>query len=267
MKVGEEGVGGVAVTHLDRRAVLDDPRDVRRDPRGGIGDDRRPVLQERLVEGDEIVHLLDADEAVTVDPGHEPVDLGDDQRRHLQGRLDDVNRHPQAHVPVVVGGGGLDEGDVDGGDLSSEEIGDLGEEYGGVVGRPPVDGVPGAVANEEGVEPEVIGELLVGVGGDPEGPDVDHLRLEEGLGVTFYVIDEGLEEVLGLAAAGADEYPVAGVDVSEYRAEGGELLGPDLPLPLVSPAAIVLVHLNIPLSHYPLSHRPPRHRTRPPPSD
>ena len=126
VKVGEEGVGGVAVPHLDRRSVLDDPGDVGGDPRGGVGDVRGSVLQERLVVRDEIVHLLDADEAVPVDPGHEPVDLGDDEGRHLQGGLDDVDGDPQAHVSVVVGGRGLDEGDVDGGDLAAEQIGDLG---------------------------------------------------------------------------------------------------------------------------------------------
>ncbi len=72
------------------------------------------VLQERLVAEDEMVDVLDGDEAVAGDPGHPGVDLGDDYGGGLHRCLDDVDADPQAHVAVAVGGRGLDEGDVDG---------------------------------------------------------------------------------------------------------------------------------------------------------
>ena len=195
----------------------------------------------------EIVHILDFYEPVPVDLRHLAVDLGYDQWSHLDGGLDDVDGNPQAHVTVPIGRRGLDQGDVDGRDLPSEEVWNLGEEYRRVVSSSPVDGISCAVPDEEGVEPEVILELLVGVRGDPQAPDVDHLRLEEGLGVALDVIDERVEQVLGLTASGAYEYPVSRVDVPEYRAEGGELLRPHLPLPLITQAARVLFHLKIPI--------------------
>jgi len=103
-----------------------------------------------------------------------------------------------------------------------------------VVGVTPVDGPSAPGPDKEGVEPEVLPELLLGAGGDPQGPDVDHLGAEEGVWPLLDVALQGSDEVLGLAAAGADEDPVAGVDLFE----DGDLR-PELLLLLLPP----LLHL------------------------
>jgi len=175
-----------------------------------------------------MVDLLDGDEAVAGDPGHPGVDLGDDDLGRLHRRLDDVDGDPQSQVAVPVGGRGLDEGDVDGDRPMAEEGRDLRQKYRGVVGVPPVDGVPAPGPDEEGVEPEVLPKLLLGARGDPQGPDVDHLGAREGVGPLLDVPLQGSDEVLGLAAAGADEDPVAGVNPLEDGGLRPELLRPTL---------------------------------------
>jgi len=72
-------------------------------------------------------------------------------------------------------------------------------------------------------------QLLVGIGGNPQCPDVDQLGIEEGLGVIFDVVDQGSQQILWLAAAGAYEDPVAGMNMREDLLLGGELLRIDFP--------------------------------------
>ena len=72
--------------------------------------------------------------------------------------------------------------------------------------------------------PEVVLELLVGIGRHAQGPDLQELGVEEGLGMGLDVLDEGADQVLRLAAAGADEDPVAGVDAAEDDVLCGELV-------------------------------------------
>ena len=62
---------------------------------------------------EDVGHVLDMDEPVPVDPGHVGIHLGDDHLRALHGRLYDVHADPQAHVPVLIGRRGLDQGDID----------------------------------------------------------------------------------------------------------------------------------------------------------
>ena len=57
---------------------------------------------------------------------------------------------------------------------------------------------------------------------------MDHLGAEEGVGPCLDVALEGSDQVLGLAAAGADEDPVAGVDLIEDGDLRPELLLPTL---------------------------------------
>jgi hypothetical protein len=72
--------------------------------------------------------------------------------------------------------------------------------------------------------PEVALELDVGVGREPERPDVHDLGVEHGLRVRGDVLDERPHEVLRLAASGADEDPVAAMHLLEDRVVGRELL-------------------------------------------
>ncbi len=148
---------------------------------------------------------------------------------HLHRRLGDVHADAQAHVAVAVGRGGLDQGHVDGDHLAVEQVGHLGEEDGGVVGQPLVHRLAGVVADEEGVVPEVARELLVGVGGDAQGPHVEDLGVEDRLGVGLHVGGQRVDQVLGLPAGRADEEVVAPVDVLEDLRLGLELLRVLLP--------------------------------------
>ena len=109
----------------------------------------------------------------------------------------------------------LEEGHVHPLETAPEEARHLGEINRRVVGKPCIDGPAGAVADEEGIVPEIGLEFLVGIGGHPEGPDVQNLRVEEGLGVFLDVTDHGVDEVLGLGTGRGDEDRIPPVDVVE----------------------------------------------------
>jgi len=116
---------------------------------------------------------------------------------------------------IFIGARRLDEGDVDGHELPAKERRDLRQKDGRVVRQPFVDRLARAVADEERVVPEVGLELLVRVGRDTQRPDVEHLGIEERLGVRLHEVDHRAHEVLGLSARRADEDPVAPVDAGE----------------------------------------------------
>jgi len=214
-EVRENGVGDRSVAHLDGVAVLDEAGHVVSDPLGDFRVGRGVVLQQRLVVGDQEIDVVDVEEGVAVDPRHVTVDLCDDHPGRLGGGLDDVHADPHAEIAVVVGQRGLQERHVHVLEAPAEEAGHLGKVHRRVVRQPLVDGPAGAVADEEGVVPEVGLELLVGVGGHAEGPDVQDLGVEEGLGVLLDVADHGMDEMLGLGAGRGDEDRVAPVDVAE----------------------------------------------------
>jgi len=73
--------------------------------------------------------------------------------------------------------------------------------------------------------PEVFLEFLVGVRGNPESPDVQHLGVEERFRMCFYIVDHGADKVLRFSASGAYEYVVASVNVAEYFFFRDELSG------------------------------------------
>jgi len=150
-----------------------------------------------------------------VDPRHAAVDLRDDHTGRFGGGLHDVDADAHAQVAVLVGRGGLEKRHVDVLEAPAEQAGHLGEVDRRIVGHPPVDRPAGAVADEEGVVPEIGLELLVGIGGHAEGANVKHLGVEEGLGVFLDVSDQRVDEVLGLGAGRRDEDRVAPVDVPE----------------------------------------------------
>ena len=68
-------------------------------------------------------------------------------------------------------------------------------------------------------------ELLVRVGRHAQGPDLQELGVEEGLGIGLDELDEAADQALRFAASRADEDPVAGVDVAEDDVLRGELVG------------------------------------------
>jgi hypothetical protein len=99
-----------------------------------------------------------------------------------------------------------------------------GEKDGGIVGQSLVHGFAGVVADKEGVSPEIILELLVGIRHHSQGPYLQKLGIEEGLGMGPDELDESADQTLGLAATCPDEDPVAGVDAAEDDVLCGELV-------------------------------------------
>ena len=148
------------------------------------------IFEERLVVGDDEIHVLDIDEGVAEDARHPRVHLGDDEGGVLGGGLHDVHADAQAHEPVLVGQRGLDQGHVDGHQLFLEQAGHLGEEDGRVIGQALVHRLAGVVADKKGIVPEVVLELCVRVGRHAQGPDLEQFGIEKGLGVGLHIIDE-----------------------------------------------------------------------------
>ena len=93
------------------------------------------VLEQRLVALDEIIHLVDVQEAVAGHARHAGVDLGHDERGARDGRLDDVDADAEVQVAVAVGQRRLDERHVDVDVAAVEEIRDLRQEDRRVVGQ------------------------------------------------------------------------------------------------------------------------------------
>ena len=71
-------------------------------------------------------------------------------------------------------------------------------------------------------------EFFIRVRSDPQGPYLDHFRVEESLGVGFDKMNQGLHQVLGFPAGRMDKDPVPPVDVAEDLFLGDKFLGIDL---------------------------------------
>ena len=184
-EVGDNGVGDPPVAHLDRIAVLDKPGDVFADTLGDFRVGRRVVFQQRFVVVHKKVDIIDVNERVAVHPGHVRVDLGHDHAGHLGGGLHDIHADSETHVAVLIGKRGLDERHIHPVKAPAEEARHLGEKNWRVVGKPRVHGPAGAVADEEGVVPEIGLEFLVGIGGHPEGPHVRTSASKKALGFSL----------------------------------------------------------------------------------
>ena len=77
---------------------------------------------------------------------------------------------------------------------------------------------------------------------------VEHLGVEERLGVRLHEVDEGAHEVLRLSARCADEYPVAPVDVGEDLLLWAEFLRILLTELLEDFLGQLLIHVSSPCS-------------------
>ena len=141
-QVGEDRVGQGPVPDLNGVAVQDDAGDVLADLLGHIVRSDGFVFQEGLIMADDVIHVLNVNEPVSVHPGHVAVHLGDDQMGLLYRCLDDVHADPQAHVAVLVRRGSLDQGHLDGDHSPAEQFRHIGQKERSVVGHPPVDRFP-----------------------------------------------------------------------------------------------------------------------------
>jgi hypothetical protein len=73
------------------------------DPPGDLRIRLGTVFQKLLVVGYNIIHIVDMDEGVPQDPGHEAVHLGYDHGGLLYGRLDDIHVMPRLMNPCSSG--------------------------------------------------------------------------------------------------------------------------------------------------------------------
>ena len=202
-EVGEHGVGDPAHARLDGGLVLDEVGKVLADTLGDPGGRFSLELQQGHVVLHERMDLADVEKAVAQRPGHVGIDLRHHVAGHLGSRLGDVHGDAQGDVTVVVRGRHGDERHVDVHAAPDHEQGDLGEEDGGVVRAALLDGLAGARADEQGVVPEVLVELLVRVGRDAQVEEVEDLGVRE----VPRDVYERLHQELRLSARGADENP------------------------------------------------------------
>src|SRR5512136_798031 len=145
-------------------------------------------------------------------------------------------------MAVLVRNRGLYHGHVHRNHSPAQQVRDLRQGYWRVVRQARVHGFSGALPHEERRVPEIALKPLVGVRGDSDGAQMDHLDIEEGRGVTFHVFDESSYQVLRLSAACTDEQPIAPVNVREYLFFRSELLRISLSQ-LGQSATAVLPHL------------------------
>jgi len=152
---------------------------------------------------------------------------------------------------MFIGKRGLNQGHVYGNQLRSEEIGNSGEKDRRVVCSAAIDGISGAVAYKERVEPKVLLQLFIGIGRHTQRPDVDQLSIEECLGMVLDIVNQSGNQVLGLAAARADEDSISGMDVRKYALLRNEFLRIDI-LKLFQQSLVF--HLNSYSTQNPLRH-------------
>jgi len=77
---------------------------------------------------------------------------------------------------------------------------------------------------EERIEPEVFFDLRSQVGGDPKRPEVQHLRVEERLGVSINIADHLIHKVLWFPTSGPNKDPIPAVNLGEDNLGRSELL-------------------------------------------
>jgi hypothetical protein len=90
-KVAKHLVRDASEADLERRAILDDARNVAGDSLSHCADRRVDVLDHRGLHGDDAVEPIDGHEAVTPRPRHVRVDLRDNHASGAQRLLGDVN--------------------------------------------------------------------------------------------------------------------------------------------------------------------------------
>ena len=133
------GIGNAAVANLNGRAVLHNAGYVIAYPPGHISVRALNVLQKRLVMGNDEIHIIHVDPAVTLYRWHKAVGLGDDRPRPLHRRPDYIHGHPRFILPISVWKSGLNQGHIKRNPAGPDQAGKCGEKDGGVVGLGAVD--------------------------------------------------------------------------------------------------------------------------------
>ncbi len=162
-------------------------------------------------------------EPVPMDTGHVAIGLGDNPRCLLNSGFDDVDTHSEAHIPMVIGQGGLNQGHIHRHKTPRKEARDLRQEDGSIIRHPLIDGTPSDIPNEKGVMAKVLFKFLIRIRSNSESPDMEDFGIKEGFGIAFDKIDQGADDVLGLSTSCTNKYFVAGADVVKDLVLGGKL--------------------------------------------
>ena len=127
---------------LDRCPVRDELGDVLADPPFDLANRAARVLVGRHVHLDRQVDLVDVDEAVAEGPGHRPVELDDDRPGGPDRGMHRLDRDAQGAEAVGIRRRRVDQDGIERQRPAVEEVRDLGQEDGHVVGATFVDRSP-----------------------------------------------------------------------------------------------------------------------------
>ena len=167
------GFGNAADAGLDGAAVGNQLRHAPADGAVHGGHGVRRVLHQRVRGLDQGVGAADVQEGIAAGARHAVVDFHHHAARH--GRDDGVGHigaHAQAHVPVLVGRGALQQAHIHGQGAGAEQLLDLAQENGRVVSPALLHGAPHVGAQEQAVVAEMAFIFGQGVIGDAHGGQV-----------------------------------------------------------------------------------------------
>ena len=169
---------------------------------------------------DDGIDVVDVDEAVAVGARHLIVDLGDHEMCALGGGQGGVDADAEAAEAVRIGRRNLDQGDIEGHGSAFEQVFNLAEIDGRVIGAAIVDGVANIAADKDRVMAEVPGHLGSDVGRGAHASSCGRFprpRQRERA-------HEGFDQRLGLGASGLDVDAHAGWDAAQGFIGGAQFL-------------------------------------------
>ena len=173
----------------------------------------------------------DVQKRVAARARHLRVDLHDEAASRLRRGEGDVDAGAEAHPPVTVGRGALDEGRIERQCAVGEEGLDFVEKYGDRVGSPGLHRGTRIGGDEERVVPEALRELGIAIGGWAEVDAVQQFDCAQAGGMGAEALDQGLrrrgthvnEDALAAFdhrqgfERGAETFPVGGYAVAHRQ--------------------------------------------------
>jgi hypothetical protein len=187
----EDGRGRGPDSDLHRRPVGHQLGDVRADGLRRRVRHRGASLGDWTVDRDQVRAPAQVEPGVSVCPRHPGVDLGEDDPRRVHRGAHHVHADTEGGESLPVRRADLDQRRIGLEPASAEERRDLGEEHRGEVRSPPSHRLPDVGPDEEGVVAKAVGHRRVGVGGLPEGEDVEDLVVGEVRAVADHRLHQG----------------------------------------------------------------------------
>src|ERR1035437_307263 len=176
---GQRGFGDAADAGLNGGAVGDQSRYVAGDGAVQAGHLVVGVFHQRVRGFDERIHAAHVQKGVPQRTRHLVVDFHDQVAGALRHRNRDIDAGAEAHVAVMIGRRALQQGHIDGQGAGPEQVFDLSQENGGVIGAALLNGLAYVGGNEQDVGAEVTFVLGQSVIGDPHGGHGDHLHVAQ----------------------------------------------------------------------------------------